>query len=200
MRPAPFRCLFCDADQTFTGIEHPIPESLGNDDTLLGKGFVCDRCNQYFGSKVERHVLSRPPFSVERVAQAIKTKKGKQARAMLPGLNLHSTGYWDTVIVQTDPYRRPPIDIQEDGRWIIYPPCSKEDAYYISRFLLKMGLELLLLVEAEDPYRPELDWARSYARYGHGQSRWDVGYGLYPCRKDIVTATRVDHLGALETR
>lgn len=71
------KCLFClKSDVPFKKIEHIIPESLGNDDFTLEPGFVCDFCNQYFGSKVESYVLNIPPFNIERVATIVKTKKG----------------------------------------------------------------------------------------------------------------------------
>lgn len=200
MRPAPFKCLFCSANGPFTRNEHPIPESLGNDDTVLGPGFVCDNCNQYFGSKIEHFVLSCPPFSIDRVTQAVKTKKGKYPKASLPGSHLFSMGYWDTVLWVGELGRTPPTYANKDGGLIICPPSPKDDAHCISRFLLKMGLELLLLADAEDPYSREFDCARAYARYGRGQGRWDLGYGHYPRRSDLVVSVRVDEIGPLETR
>ena len=49
-------CLYCKAEESFTTVEHVIPESLGNDDLLL-KGDVCDVCQAYFGKEVKRYVL-----------------------------------------------------------------------------------------------------------------------------------------------
>jgi hypothetical protein len=96
----PFDCLFCRSTAgPFNRIEHPIPESLGNDDLTLAKGFVCDPCNQYFGSKIEQRVLAAPPFNIERTAQAIPTKKGKLASYHEKDLSLYSTGSANTFLL-----------------------------------------------------------------------------------------------------
>ena len=94
MREPPFKCLFCGTTQgSFESIEHPIPESMGNDDTFLPKGFVCDSCNQYFGSKVEQSIMASPPFNLERVAASIKTKKHRYAKYADSSLVLQSEGF-----------------------------------------------------------------------------------------------------------
>ena len=96
----PFDCLFCRSmTGPFNRIEHPIPESLGNDDLTLDKGFVCDPCGQYFGSKIEQRVLAAPPFNIERTTQAIPTKKGKLASYHEKDLSLYSTGSANTLLV-----------------------------------------------------------------------------------------------------
>ncbi len=55
-------CLFCSSRGTFNKPEHIIPEALGNDDLLLYNE-VCDKCNQYFGSKIESFVLGKTPIA-----------------------------------------------------------------------------------------------------------------------------------------
>ena len=48
------RCLFCKQDSSNTkSVEHIIPESLGNKTLILPRGYVCDKCNNYFAIKVE---------------------------------------------------------------------------------------------------------------------------------------------------
>ena len=57
------RCIFCKTNSGDTkGIEHVIPESLGNIEHVLPKGAVCDRCNNYFGTKIEKQLLEQPYF------------------------------------------------------------------------------------------------------------------------------------------
>jgi hypothetical protein len=56
------------------------------------------------------------------------------------------------------------------------------------------------LSDEEDPYSSHYDDARRCARYGDGASEWDVGYGVYPRRRDLVLARRYDEIGPLETR
>src|SRR5688572_29918009 len=72
------RCIFCkqSSDQSKT-IEHIIPESLGNKEHVLPRGVVCDSCNWYFGTKVEKELLDQPFFKHARHRQFILTKHGK---------------------------------------------------------------------------------------------------------------------------
>ena len=70
----------------------------------------------------------------------------------------------------------------------------------LSRFLLKIGLELLLFTESDDPYDRHYDRARECARFGDGYLDWQVGYAQYPNRSELVTARREDELSPLETR
>jgi hypothetical protein len=86
---------------------------LGNDDLFLELGFVCDPCNQYFGSKIEQKVLDASPFAMERTAAAVKTKKGKLPKLRHnANLSLFSTGYKDRIIFATSPSEYFGIDAQ----------------------------------------------------------------------------------------
>ena len=131
-------------DVPFTRREHPIPESLGNDDWILPPGFVCDICNQYFGSKVEHKVISEPPFVMERLGFVVKSKKGRMPVYKAgPGLQLLSSGHADTLLVAADEkyldyYRS---KLRRKSFMIIW---DGPKAFYLSRFLLKIGLETLL--------------------------------------------------------
>jgi len=181
-------------------VEHPIPESLGNDDLTLDPGFVCDPCNQYFGSKLESKILAAPPFSVERTSQAIRTKKRRAPKYEGNGFTIVSTGYWDTVfVVATDV-----TDCQGANRilsekilWVT-PPQGYADL--LARFLLKIGLELLVFADDCNAYRETFDPARACSRFGAGASEWDVAYGQYPHRERLMLSSRMDDFGRLETR
>jgi hypothetical protein len=181
-------------------VEHPIPESLGNDDLILDRGFVCDSCNQYFGSKLESKILAAPPFNVERTGQAIPTKKGRLPRYEGDGFSLISTGCWDTVFVvapnTTDVDRARQV-LSREVLWVTTPQGYAD---LLARFLLKIGLELLVISDGIDPYGEAFDPARACARFGSDAGRWDVGYGRYPHRNRLKISSRVDEFGRLETR
>src|SRR5258707_551446 len=104
MRVPPHKCLFClQTEVLFTRLEHPIPESLGNDEWVLPRGYVCDRCNQYFGSKVENRVINEPPFVMERLSFVVKSKKGRVPIYKAgPGLRLLSSGSADTALIHAE--------------------------------------------------------------------------------------------------
>ncbi len=198
-RPIPFKCLFClRTAAPFTSVEHPIPESLGNDDTTLAPGFVCDQCNQYFGSNLERDVLASPPFGIERTGAAIKTKRGKLPKFSGSDVNLYSTGFYDRVIVVASHESRSFV-LNANGAYLLVDP-PRDYARLLARFLLKVGLELLVHAAREDPYSAMYDKARSFARYGDNRIHWPVAYGLYPRRRDLLISQRYDELGPLQTR
>ena len=94
-------CLFCGTRTApFSRVEHPIPESMGNDDLVLPHGVVCDTCNQYFGSKIEAKALCSPPLDIERMAFAVRSKKGRVPNYRTDGFSLHSTGSTNHVVVK----------------------------------------------------------------------------------------------------
>ena len=194
----PFHCLFCLSSKgPFTKQEHPIPESLGNDDMILPPGYVCDSCNQYFGAAIEQEALAKAPFSVARVAQAIRNKKGRYPIVSGSGLCLQSSGYWDRFLLRSDPPHRH-MRLLRDGRLVLNPQWVHPQLFV--RFLLKIGLEISVLSREVNPYTPNFDAARLCARRGCKAKEWDFAFGLYPNRDDLVTFTRSDEIGPLETR
>lgn len=194
----PNKCLFClRTDRTFARQEHPIPESLGNDDLVLPPGYVCDSCNQYFGSKLEGKVLSLAPLSVARVTQAVKNKKAKYPRIRGPGLRMRSSGYWDRFYFASDPPHQNLLRLRGGGV-ALNPNWS--DPSEFARFLLKMGLELLLPSGEVDPYAQQFNASRKCARFGDLSQHWDFAMGVYPDRQALVISHRVDQFGPLETR
>lgn len=72
------KCIFCKCDSSQAkSIEHIIPESLGNKGSILPRGAVCDRCNNYFATKIEKRVLESGEFQYLRFHQSIKNKAGR---------------------------------------------------------------------------------------------------------------------------
>lgn len=57
--------------------EHVIPKSLGNDDLILPKGIICDKCNNYFSTNIEKQFLSLEPISLLRSYHLIPSRKKK---------------------------------------------------------------------------------------------------------------------------
>lgn len=163
----------------------------------MDKGFVCAHCNQYFGSKIEQRVLAAPPFNIERTAQAIPTKKGKLASYHEKDLSLYSTGSANTFLIVSP--EDPEKTWKKISRGLIVPEEPIGYDSLMVRFLLKVGLEVLSLVEDGDPYSPVFDAARRCARYGEGSNDWDMAWGIYPRRKDLYISPRYDELGRLDT-
>jgi len=68
--PIPNRCIWCHKappDCKFD-ISHVLPECVGNENQqVLPAGIVCNRCNNYFGTKVEGALLRDPLFHIAAV-------------------------------------------------------------------------------------------------------------------------------------
>jgi hypothetical protein len=166
---------------------------------VLGPGFVCDPCNQYFGSKVEQKVVGLAPFGIERVRADVPTKKGKPAVFRDPaGLNLFPTGFLNHVVFAAEPryyLRTTAFSFPQ----LVVSPTPQED-FHLVRFLLKMGLEMLLFATDDiDPYASTFNRARQFARYGGGSPSWEFAMGTYPRADDLIISERVDEHGPLVT-
>jgi len=205
MKSIESKCIFClNTKGPFSRVEHPIPESLGNDDLFLNPGFVCDPCNQYFGSKVEQKVLNAAPFGVERVAAVVKTKRGKLPKFQRSSdLSLFPAGCKDHLIFAAAPNEYLGVNAKyfsydASGRLILNIAANQDDDFYTVRLLLKMGLELLLLTDG-DPYDPIFNAARIYTRYAPTGTFWEMGYALYPRREDLNISEKLDKYGLLTT-
>ncbi|MBL7706347.1 MAG: hypothetical protein JNM21_12450 [Taibaiella sp.] len=177
-------CIFCKKlSDNSKSIEHILPESLGNTEHVLRKGIVCDTCNNYFATKIEKIVLDKPYFKNVRYRNFIETKKGNLVpdKALFP----YKTGGWVDMWLDEkgfifDSKDTHIIDQMKNGAFtkVIIPIIDKpeENDYDISRFLAKIGLEFLTSKIVNDDEwvneiinKKELDPIRNYARFGKGK-------------------------------
>jgi HNH endonuclease len=184
-------CIFCkQASENSKSVEHIIPESLGNIDHILGKGIVCDKCNNYFASKIEQPLLELPYFVSSRHRNDIENKKGRipiskgVILGQKPGIvNFHRDKDGKSISFEDD---RLINFIRGKKTFSIVIPINElppDKDIHISKFLGKVGLEALAknsegveggLKELVD--KVELDTIRNYVRYGQGK------YWEYHCR------------------
>ena len=180
------KCIFCkNISDDSKSVEHILPESLGNIEHYLPKGIVCDRCNNYFATKIEKVVLDKPYFKNVRYRNFINTKKGR----FVPDKTLfpHKNGGWVDMCLDEKGFIVNPKDTNiieliksGDINKVIIPIIDKpeEDDYDISRFLAKVGIEFLTYKIVQDTdwideivSKVELDPIRNFARYG-GTKIW----------------------------
>ena len=183
------QCIFCHNDSsTSKSVEHIIPESLGNKEHILPKGYVCDACNHYFSVKIESQLLAQPYFVSMRRRNDIRTKKGKYVAEdmFFPGAHKISETRFDLdekVLYITD---------KDVLKAIVEGKCHKALARYIkepeypnkimSRFLAKCAYESIFLWGGEQDYRlwfkerdnkdcifQDFEQLRLFARYGIGE-------------------------------
>lgn len=66
-KPVPNRCIWCleeSPNANFKSESHVLPECIGNiGKQVLPQGVVCDKCNNYFGTKLEPALIDEPILS-----------------------------------------------------------------------------------------------------------------------------------------
>lgn len=187
------KCIFCKNDSSNSkSIEHIVPESLGNKSNILERGVVCDKCNNYFAQKIEKEVLEIKYFKDLRHRNGIESKKGRipRGKAIVPITNFEGEviihkDFPNEVIIDTESF-----DLIKQGRinHLILPFDNRPptDNKYVSRFLAKVGLEMMAsrVLEAfpndQTKFATEasLDPVRNYARYNPKNENW-----VYSVRK-----------------
>ncbi|NDY57868.1 HNH endonuclease [Desulfovibrio sulfodismutans] len=179
-------CIFCGNKGPYHSVEHIIPEGLGNDNLIL-KEKVCDKCNQYFGSKIENYVLKSTPIGFWRSYLRIVGKGRKlsdfktgntKKKGRLP--RYHSANDSFCLKCHRDGFTS--IDLSEEH---ISKISSDNNAslkvvltpYMLSmmgRFLLKIGIELLCYNGIDVTSNKRFYQARKFSRYGNFKELWPI--------------------------
>ncbi len=140
-------CIFCkSADNTFNSIEHVFPESLGNTEIFLPKGFVCDICNNESLSGLDEELLEFEPIKFFRTFYGIKSKKGKVPVTSLPNIKIENPNR-DHVHLTVSSHKFI-TNKSKDGFDLKFTSNRKIDSKrtrLIARALYKIALELLCL-------------------------------------------------------
>lgn len=182
------QCIFCHNDSTTSrSEEHIIPESLGNKDYILPKGYVCDECNNYFAVKIERELLAQPYFRSMRFRNEILTKRGRLVKETM--IFPDAMKSCEVVMHKSDSGLIVSFDdklLYEEikaGRitemYSQYLPEPEYPSSIVSRFLAKCAYEYFLYIEGSDKYdlcvreilgskSDIMKDLREYARYGKG--------------------------------
>ena len=181
-------CLFCSSHGPFSTVEHIVPESLGNDDLILTEE-VCDKCQAYFGTEVEKYVLDKTEFAFWRVFLGIKTKGRKYPSVDMSqprkqsgrypnvhsahddiGFTAHDDGS-TSVEINADSILSSLLDgSRTQFRCVMTPHLL----FMLGRFLCKVGIELLCSNDPVLARAENFDQAREYARRG------SLKEGLWP--------------------
>lgn len=143
------KCIFCGNDtKDSKSVEHIIPESLGNTEYVLEKGFVCDKCNNYFSRKVEKPFMDIESIKRIRFHYNVKSKKGNvpSTNCMIGG-HIGKMDYINGSIF---------IGLDEDAIKDIFAKQPKylftiaediegfKNSYVVARFLAKIVYEFVI--------------------------------------------------------
>lgn len=180
------RCIFCKNDSSYSkSVEHIIPESLGNKNNILSKGVVCDNCNTYFGSKIEKIVLEMPYFKSLRGRVMIENKKGKipsitgfTMNKDIIEINFSSKGDNIIEVICNDDKT---LNSILNGKELYVPliPEPPQNNIHVSKFLGLIALEafaqrLSSIENWQEDFieNNSLDELRNFVRYGKGYAIW----------------------------
>jgi hypothetical protein len=188
-------CIFCKGETSGSySEEHIIPESLGNIDHVLPPGVVCDKCNNYLAREVEKPFLDSRYFQERRFHFGIPNKK----KRIPPMEGIHLQSGTKIQFVKLDGEENICVGASpntDESRWVrsilssksgtvIMPIGEKPNEKIISRFIGKIGLEVLAHRMIDVPggieeivNKRELDELRNYVRIGNSKQSWP-----YSCR------------------
>jgi hypothetical protein len=182
-------CLFCrNNSDNSKGVEHIIPESLGNKDHILPRGLVCDSCNQYFSNKIEKPLLEQAYFKNVRHRARIESKKGRvpaEKAIIISSESAKADLFFDpklgmTIVMIEDEEKAKRIISNPTGSIIVPALTGPDDKNKIlSRFLAKVAIEGLLYkllnIDGwidEVMSKNELEDIIKYARYNECVEYW----------------------------
>ena len=187
------KCIFCKENSTETkGVEHIVPESLGNSEHVMPKGTVCDKCNNYFSLKIEKPTLENDFFKELRFRNNIQSKKRKypKGKGLIPLTNdqpeIHFPKNSNNINITVT---QESFELIKSGKikQLYIPTSSKipKDIQYVSRFICKIGFEFLALRLCDTSYdwelitsEPIFEPIRQYVRYNQKNENW-----VYSARK-----------------
>jgi HNH endonuclease len=188
-------CIFCESNGPFLTREHILPESLGGDDSFVMKRCaVCDKCQNYFGAKIEAVSLNNFSFSHWRTFGGIRTKKGKVPFFDFFEGTLFGPDTSGTMSVAFHPFfHRAVLEGRKTQLRLLAEP---HDRTTVCRFLLKMAIELMHEDHVADVYHSQFRPARRFARVCSPGSQWwfmladHDGDGL--CRLEVADIGQQD--------
>jgi hypothetical protein len=181
-------CIFChNISDNSKSIEHIVPESLGNKHTVLWRGAVCDKCNNYFATKIEKELLKQPYFISVRHRNIIKTKKEHYVPQDV--LLINKKGHSNLALFQYyGSYENTNWQCVENEKslglknCLIEPVIFEPEAnnYILSRFLAKCAFEFLVFRTKKENFiefseylkNEQFEPLRKYARFGEGCKFW----------------------------
>lgn len=183
-------CLFCRIEGVFHTREHIVPESLGNDTDII-EGTICERCQNYFGKEVEKLALEQTPIAFWRSYLGITTKKkhlpsvnlDPPLKGAIPafhpatdtgiGFTAHENGSTSIDVENPVFIERLLMDDTPNYRFVLSPWHLS----ILARFLGKMGLEYVALVDLDYALSAQFDHIRSFVRYGSTKHLWPIFWG-----------------------
>lgn len=197
------KCVFCGVDGDANSVSHIVPESLGGKNSPTAQsGVTCDKCNQYFGQKVESKALSSFPFIGFRVFTGVPSKKGKMpsligtgGRVFGTGGRVFGTGKPGTVAIEPlNEDIKSMINLGKKTQLRITAEVT--EPLSVCRMLLKIGLEQLGSKFYDVALSNRVNDAREFARRPKRGSTWWFILRTNP--EELINANSTELQSAIE--
>jgi len=168
---SPNLCIYClKKSARFNSEEHIIPEALGNEELILPKGYVCDKCNNGILSRLDNLLLDFEPISFLRVIYTPYTKAGKLPNASCQNISVRKTHPRNIVFTVKDKSGWVKnLKEMDDGQisFSINMRGKKFDPKMVGRALYKIALGTLAYDRGFEVARdPKFDIARAFILKG----------------------------------
>jgi hypothetical protein len=203
------RCIFCKRrSDDAKSVEHIIPQSLGNNLSVLPRGMICDTCNNYFARKIEQPLLAHESFRNLRAWYRIPNKKGRYPSlyGVVPGTEIGvRVSVGDDGVLELEPERHSDIDAlseafrsvegRDDYTALFFSRDMNPPRKEMSRLLAKVALEVVALRMSHNPEYverliddPHWDRIRRWVRHGDTIADWP-----YHMRRVYPEETQMTH-------
>jgi hypothetical protein len=171
--PIKTRCIYCLATTaSFTSEEHIFPESLGNDELVLPKGYVCDKCNNELLSGLDNSLLKFEPIAMLQARFVPYTKDSKLPAANFQNLTLERTSPRNITMGAKDKTANSRNKKYFDDGWVGFTNNMKGGKFrpkVLGRALYKIGLGMVAFSQRQEmACDPKYDLARDFIRDGNG--------------------------------
>lgn len=161
------KCIYClTTEGSFKSEEHTVPEGMGNNDYVLPRGYVCDKCNHGVLSMLDRELAECILFAAQRIDAVQYTKDGR----------LPETRLGEITIKRTDPL---------NVSWIADPGS---DAIKVRKVRDDGVTELSIKTTSAKPFDERL-LARALCKIGLAAVALDFGQE-YACSRRFDAARR----------
>ncbi|WP_338802205.1 HNH endonuclease [Pseudomonas sp. RSB 5.4] len=194
--PTILSCIFCHSNES-SSVAHIVPESLGGKNSPIGRpGVTCDRCNQYFGQKVESKALQSFPFNGYRLLKGVPSKKGRFVRMDTTLGQVQASEA--PGIIQLEPRNGQLKNLVETERVSQFHLIAEvTEPLAVVRMLLKIGLEQLGKHYYDVAVSDRVEEARVFARRPARSDNW--WFVLFTEPSEILD-TKVQGESAIEIR
>jgi hypothetical protein len=174
-------CIFCRSPSEYvTSCEHIIPESLGCNEKLP-RGIVCDKCNNYFSSEIDKALQEYHFIGILKALLVAKTKKGKCPTFNLDDIQIKGEQIGNEFLTQI--HCEKVIDDKAHKRVIFKFRRLFPSIQYVSRELYKIVLEMICLRKGVvEALKPEYDELRNYVRRPKPKEYWPFAQKCVPMK------------------